>query len=74
MTAAEAEKAERAAAAKSEFDRIQAERAALPMYPYREQILQALALPCQPPYRPSLRPHCIHRSRGNRLSGKLWGT
>jgi hypothetical protein len=40
-TAAEKEKAERAAAAKSAFDRIQAERAALPMFPYREQILQA---------------------------------
>eukprot|EP00873_Tetraselmis_striata_P011748 jgi/Tetstr1/432012/TSEL_021488.t1 len=42
MTAAEKEKAERAAAAKSEFDRIQAERAALPMFPYREQILAAV--------------------------------
>lgn len=41
-TAAEKEKAERAAAAKSAFDRIQAERAALPMFPYREQILQAV--------------------------------
>jgi len=42
MSVADREKAERAAVARSEFDRIQAERAALPMFPYREQILAAV--------------------------------
>jgi hypothetical protein len=39
--AAERERKERAEAAKSEFEKLQADRRSLPIYPYREQLLQA---------------------------------
>ena len=38
--AADRERKERAEAAKSEFEKLQADRRALPIYPYREQLLQ----------------------------------
>lgn len=37
------ERKEREDAAKSEFERLQADRKLLPIFPYREQLLQAVA-------------------------------
>ena len=41
--AAERERREREAEKQSEFDKLQADRRLLPMFPYREQLLQAVA-------------------------------
>jgi pre-mRNA-splicing factor ATP-dependent RNA helicase DHX16 len=41
--AAEKEREARKAAAKSEFEALQAERASLPIYPYRDELLKAVA-------------------------------
>ena len=41
--AQERERKERADAARSEFEKLQADRRTLPIYPYREQLLQAVA-------------------------------
>ena len=41
--AAERERREREAEKQSEFDKLQGDRRLLPMFPYREQLLQAIA-------------------------------
>lgn len=41
--AADREREAKKAAAKSEFEALQAERAALPIFPYRDQLLEAVA-------------------------------
>ena len=53
----ERERKERAEAAKSEFEKLQADRRLLPIYPYREQLLQVRALPSMQRCTPSLALH-----------------